>query len=461
MIRRCLSIALLTLLAGCSFLPDWVGSEEEKKLEGTRHAILPDTSQLAIEPGIRDKVMQLPAPVTNGAWFQEQAFSPEATVIVRHLTLNTKPLKAETVITGSTPEEGVRITSGPVVVGKIIAYLDGAGVLRAHATEGDHKELWTADLARLAVPGVSASGKESGWESWFASKETFLGGNIGFAEGRIVATTVSGHVFAFELESGKLAWHRPLNVALQSAPSGRNGVVFVVTTENQTYALSQKNGETLWTHNGVPQQTKILGMPAPLALSETVLVPYSSGELVSLKQANGLKLWEENMMPTATAGALAFRFSDILAAPIAVSGRIFVSSEGRFVALEALTGNPFWEMPVTIAATPWAAGEWVFGISQQPELLAIHGGEGKVRWATKLPAFADEKNKERIRWSGPVLAGGELIVAGSHGVLKRFNPENGSEIGSVEIREGVQTTPVIADGKLWLLTGDGDIQKVE
>lgn len=448
------------LLAGCSALPDWIGAEEETKLEGKRFTILPEQAELAIDPATRNRTMSLPAPQANGAWYNEQAIAEDGGSILRNVALKGSLQREQGVASGNAPADDAQLTSAPLIIGNVLLMLDGKGLLTARALPDAEKTLWQVDLARLAVPGVSASGKEAGWQSWLASREDFIGGNLGFVEGSILATTHSGHVFAFNLEDGKLQWHRAMGVTIQSAPSGRNGSVYFVTGENQLYALSLKTGETLWTHNGIPQQTKILGAPAPVVLSELVLVPYSSGEVVALKQVNGLKLWEENINPP-LAGALAFRFSDIQAAPVAVAGRLFVSSEGQLVAIDTLTGNRFWQLPLTLTSTPWAAGEWLFALTAQAELVAVHGGEGRIRWRTELPAYADEKKKEHIRWSGPVLAEGALVVVGSNGELRRFNPDTGALETTLEISEGVKLPPVIGAGKLWLLTDDATLRVVE
>ena len=223
-----------------------------------------------------------------------------------------------------------------------------------------------------------------------------------------------------------------------------------------------KDGTTQWTNNGIPQQTKILGAPAPLPLSEQVLVPYSSGELVALKQVNGYKLWEENLDTDAHIGALGFRFSDIMAAPVASAGQVFISAEGHLVALDVRTGNRLWQLPITLSSTPWVAGEWLFGLTNQQELIAVHVTDGKIRWVSALPQFVKpEEKKERISWSGPILANEQLIVVGSKGQLKTFGFQNGEAKTTQEIPDNVLLPPIVAGGKLFLLSNDAELVVVE
>ena len=67
----------------------------------------------------------------------------------------------------------------------------------------------------------------------------------------------------------------------------------------------------------------------------------------------------------------------------------------------------------------------------------------------------EEDKKGPIRYHGPVLAGGRLIVAGNNGALINVNPTDGSFQSQAEIRGPVTFEPVVAGGMLYLLTGEG------
>lgn len=460
--KRFAPLLLLSVLAGCSVLPEWWGAESETKLEGNRIAILPERTILTADPSTQSREVTIPAARNNGAWYQEQAIAEDGVSILRHLALKGDLSSQEKYTDTSAPDDDVRLSSNPVVVGDIIVLLDGQGVLTARKTTAIDDIIWSANIKKLSRQSRSESGREVTWMTLAGKKDDFLGGNISFVEGYIIATTGNGNVFAFDIASGAKLWQRSMGIAIQSAPSGRNGTVYFVTADNQLYALSLKDGKTIWSHNGIPQQTKILGAPAPVPLSELVIVPYSSGELVALKQSNGFKLWEENLAANTRSGAIGFRFSDILAAPVAFAGRVFVSAENRLIALDVMTGNRLWDLPITLTSTPWVAGEWLFGVTNQSELVAIHTGDGKIRWVSPLPQFADSDNKkDRIRWSGPVLASEKLIIVGSKGELKTFNFQNGDPVMTLEISSNIELPPVVANGVVYLLNNEADLTTLE
>ena len=109
--------------------------------------------------------------------------------------------------------------------------------------------------------------------------------------------------------------------------------------------------------------------------------------------------------------------NDIDADPVIDNGQVIaVGQGGRMVALDLITGQRLWELNIAGIATPWVAGDWIFVVTDQAKLLCIYRQNGHIRWITQLPQFVKAKSKKgEIDYSGPVLAGGRLIVTSSAG----------------------------------------------
>jgi outer membrane protein assembly factor BamB len=75
-----------------------------------------------------------------------------------------------------------------------------------------------------------------------------------------------------------------------------------------------------------------------------------------------------------------------------------------------------------------------------------------------LPRFEDPEDQTGpIGWSGPVLAGDRLIVAGSHGEAVSLSPYTGEVLGVIDLPNGITVAPVVAANTLYFLTGGGDL----
>jgi len=151
--------------------------------------------------------------------------------------------------------------------------------------------------------------------------------------------------------------------------------------------------------------------------------------------------------------------TDIDADPIIDSGRVYALGQGgRMAAYELVTGQRVWELNLAGISTPAIAGEWVFTLTDDARLLAIARSTGKVRWLTQLQRHRnEEKKKDPIFWTGPVLAGNQLWVASSRGQLYKVSVGEGSANQYVDLNQPVSLPPVVADNMLYILDDSGRI----
>ena len=151
--------------------------------------------------------------------------------------------------------------------------------------------------------------------------------------------------------------------------------------------------------------------------------------------------------------------SDIDADPVIDAGRVYaVGQGGRMVAIELITGQRVWEINVAGIATPWVAGDWIFVVTDQAQLLALARSSGHIRWMTQLPRYRDEEDKKgRVGWVGPILAGDRLILANSAGQLVNVSPYDGSVQSTQETRMPVSLSPIVANNTLYVLHDSGQL----
>ena len=196
-----------------------------------------------------------------------------------------------------------------------------------------------------------------------------------------------------------------------------------MTVENELVALATDDGRRLWSQNGIPETAGLLGSSSPAVEGEVVVVGYSSGELYALTVENGRTLWSDNLAATRNSDAVS-ALADIRGRPVIDRGRVFaVSHSGRMVSIDLRTGERKWEQDIGSVHGPWVAGDYVYILSNNNELLCLTRNEGKVRWVRQLPSYEDEKAKEDpIEWAGPVLGSDRLILLSSTAGRFRSRP---------------------------------------
>jgi outer membrane protein assembly factor BamB len=263
---------------------------------------------------------------------------------------------------------------------------------------------------------------------------------------------------ALDPADGKVIWRSSVGAPVRSAPTVSDGRVFVVTVENELVVLAADDGRRLWVHNGIPETASLLGSASPAVEGEVVVVAYSSGEIYALTVETGRPLWSDSLASTRSVDAVS-TLADIRGWPVIDRGRVYAASHsGRMAAIDLRTGERAWEQELGSTHSLWVAGDYVYVLSTDNELICLTRNEGKVRWVRLLPSYQDEKKrKDPMTWAGPVLGGDRLIVLSSDGGAISVSPYTGDPLGRQDMSAGGYFAPVIADNSLYVLTDDAQL----
>jgi outer membrane protein assembly factor BamB len=421
------------MVAGCG----GGGKKKKNRLEGERIPILTFEQQLTPDPRVEDMQVVLPDPVTNASWPQAGGLPGHA---MQHLALSDNPKRIWRVSIGSGTGGRKQLTSKPVVADGMVFAMDvNANVTALNATTG--RQLWRR---KLEMKGR-------------ASANSF-GGGIAYAGGRIFATTGYGFIAALDAATGQELWRTDIRTPMRGAPAAVDGRVYATTFDNQLFAFSADTGEELWSHAGIIEAAGIMGASTPAVVGGNVIAAFSSGEIFALRAENGQVAWNDSVTRTGLLTPLA-SISDVDAPPVIDRGVVYATSHGgRTVAIDLRTGERMWEKNVGSLYTPWVAGEFMYIVSTESEVVCLTRRDGRVRWVTPLQRFKDvEDRKGLLTWAGPVLAGDRLIITSSHGFAISVSPYTGEILSGMKLSDKTYLPPVVADGTLYILSEDGDL----
>ncbi|HEX9767545.1 MAG TPA: PQQ-binding-like beta-propeller repeat protein [Kiloniellales bacterium] len=432
-------IAAAALASGLPACTDaWLGGgETDAPLPGERISVLLLQSTLEPDPELLSEPVVLPRPIVNPSW-PVPGGTPEHAL--HHLAIGETLAVAWRRDVGSGETDDNLILSEPVVAAGHAYVLDsGSTVTALDLATG--RVSWERDL----MPD-------------YEEDEASLGGGVSYGYGRLFATTAFGDVVALDAASGDILWSRTIGTPLRAAPAVADGRLFVVTIDNRLFALDARDGTSLWDHAGITESAGLLGAAVPAVSGELVIASYSSGEVFALRVENGRQAWSDSLIFQGRFGART-NLSDVDASPVVDRGLVIaVSQSGRLVAIDLRSGLRVWDKEIPSAQTPWVAGDYIYLVTLDSQLVCLRRADGRIRWVTGLPAYQDpEERTGTILWTGPVLAGDRLIVVGSHGSALAVSPYTGEVLGREELPAGVRVSPVVADQTLYLLTRDAEL----
>jgi outer membrane protein assembly factor BamB len=229
-----------------------------------------------------------------------------------------------------------------------------------------------------------------------------------------------------------------------------------MSQDNQIFSLKENDGSTNWSQAATLEIAGVFGSASPAVGQGTVVAGFSSGELNAYRYENGRMVWQDALQRTSIRTSVS-SLSDIDADPVIDSGQVIaVGQGGRMVALDILTGQRQWELNLAGIDTPWVAGDWIFVVTDQAKVICVNRQNGHIRWITQLPQFLKAKSKKgEIDYSGPVLAGGRLIVTGTNGAVVFVDPTTGAVQGQTSVRIGISLPPVVANSTMYILDDNG------
>ncbi|MHA6722280.1 outer membrane protein assembly factor BamB family protein [Sphingomonas sp. RS2018] len=429
-------IALATALGGCGIFK---GSASKTPVLGDRVPILMSENSIQVDPALAGVEVALPPAAPNDAWTQPGGNAAKS---MGHVALRETPSLAWTArIPGG--DKRVRLAAAPAIDGGKLFVSDSNGAVHAYdANTG--AALWTSETSK----------------SDDANARARFGGGVSAEGGRAFATNGIGDVVAFDAATGKEVWRSKPGGPLRGAPTLSDGQLYVLSQDNQLFALNQADGKVTWTQSGSLETQGVFGVAAPAAASQTIVAGFSSGELNAYRYENGRTLWADALSRTSTVASVS-SLSDIDAEPVIDQGRVYAIGEGgRMVALDVSTGQRLWEQNLAGISTPWVAGEWIFVVTDDSRLIALARSSGRVRWISQLRKYRVEREKnpkDPVSWVGPVLAGGKLWLVNSLGQIAPVSPADGAVGATIDTKGSFGLPPVVANSTLYVMSDEGVI----
>lgn len=444
-IRTVLLAALIAPLAACSSIPNpldaipgFGNNDENENLNGDAPGAEERISIMSFEQGLHldedAEPVNLPTAYVNAVWPQPGGYPTHA---LQHTQASGSLDVAWRQSIGEGSNNDRRLIARPVIADGNVFTIDAGGRVSARNAESG-SSLWS-----IRLDGPSRRDRMS------------FGGAVAYDNGRIYAHAGFNFFVALDAATGAEIWRAETLVPFHGAPTVVDGRVFVTSDDNELIAIEADTGTVMWTYQGIVETARLLTAPSPAVLGDLVVAPFASGELIALRVQNGNPIWSDSL--TGSAGLTALSdINDVAGSPVIMDNTVYaMSHSGLLVAISLRTGERLWSVPAGGAHAPWVAGNYLYVTTNEAEVVCLDRRDGTVQWISQLDLFENpRKRKNRIAWTGPVLAGGRVFVASSRGEGVVLNAYDGSVLREMDIRSDVFVGPVIANETIYVVGDD-------
>lgn len=399
-----------------------------------RVSILTFEQQLAADPALASRRPQVQAPTALAEWSQPGGTADNSPPSASGTSAFERAWRADL---GAGSDNRSRLAAPPVISEGKLFFLDAEHRVRAFDAQTG-EQLWSRRLR-------PESGRDRGAR----------GGGVAAAGGRVFVTTGFGFAVALDAGSGEEVWRTSAGAPFHAAPTVSGGRVYATTNDSELVAMDVNTGEIAWTHQAIAEPARILSASSVAIEGETLIAPFASGELTALLTANGRRLWTDSLSRTGRFTSLS-AINDIAGRPVMDGGFVYAASHsGILAALDIRSGQRVWSRPFASTQTPAVSGDTLFAVSVDGELAAFDRETGGVFWVVQLRRYEDEDDRSgRVSWSGPIMVGGNLVLANSLGEVVGVAPQNGTIVGQADVGKPVFIPPITANGQIYLVTDE-------
>lgn len=433
--RQALTLGLAMLLTGCGLF-----GKDKLEIDGERINVIKETADLAPDYAPGEIKIKLPAPYTNNQWSQSGG---NAMHLMGHLEADSKLKEIWDSNFGEGSSKRDFLIASPIIAYKVVFAIDADGIVSAYRLD-DGRKIWKKRLKALNKDDNSVAMKGAGLAEF---------------NKKIYATTGFGGVFCLDMTTGKELWRKDYEAPIRIAPTVGADRVFVQTFDNTLIALNAESGEEIWKITNDFENTTLVGGASPAYNPDldVVIAAFSNGELRAFKASTGTPLWVDLLVSKKRTNSLS-NITAIKANPVIDGDRVYaVGYNSILAAIDLRTGARVWEKELGSNNQPWIAGDYLYVLTNDFDLLAFEKNSGKIVWNTSIPYGDELEDRSGVFGSGPLLAENRLIVATSNGYVFAVSPYTGEILSYISIDDGVELAPIMAHGITLFTTKDADM----
>ena len=431
------SLSLIILLLVSCGTREYLGFEKKKiRLEGKRVSILKEKVDSNVIEKKSPAAIILEDAILLSDW--PQSYNSPSHLSINHISeSNLESFKY--VVSGAGEGKKSKILSQPVIYDDFIFFLDAKSNVLAFSLK-DNKIIWKKNISLK---------NENNHD---------IGGGIVVYKNSIIINSPYGQIISLEMYTGAIKWEIDVDSPIRSAPTIFDNKLLSLTSSNKLYVLNADDGDLLWQHQGIFNNTTLIDSPKVAVDENIIIVPYSNGEFFALNLNNGREIWRNSFIDLEikeTTNA----FSDIDAFPIIKKDIVIITSaNGKLFAINKKTGSKLWERDISSPQTPLVNGN-IFIVNRNKEIMCLNILDGGYKWILSIDD--DLSDNKKYIWLSPVLINSQLLLVGGKKKLIVIDTYTGTIKKIKDLPNLPVSSPIIVKKIPYLLLRNGDIVKIE
>ena len=279
-----------------------------------------------------------------------------------------------------------------------------------------------------------------------------LSGGLEVGEGKIIAGTLKGEVFAIDGSSGKTVWTTSVAGEVIAPAAISRKVAVVRTSDGRIFGLSATTASARWVFQRATPSLLLRSEAGVLAIGPDVVAGYPNGKLIALDIEDGKLTWEVTVMLPRGATELE-RIADVAGLPVIDGANVCASAfQGKVACFEIQTRNLVWSRDLSSSRALARDAKNIYLVDDTGAVQALDKVAGASVWKQDKLAYR--------HLSAPVLFEGKIVVGDGFGFLHVLSPDTGEIIGRLATDGTAVASIVTARGAIIVQTAGGAVVSV-
>ena len=285
-------------------------------------------------------------------------------------------------------------------------------------------------------------------------KKIYKNLNISIYKDHIYVVDNIGFIYSISLNSGELVWIKNHGIPLKSNIKIFNNKIFLINQDNRILCLNTKNGSKIWDIRSITSFIKSQNfLSVGVSKEGDVVVINSSGDLLKAKGNNGDIYWSLNISGSMlTDSTDFFKSSEV----VINNDEIVFSAGSSIFSFNLNNGKMNWEQTLSSVGAPIIDGKNIFFVTENGFFVIMNKDTGKIISSNNILKILKRK-KRTTKIVGFIMGSGKIYSVTLNGYLIVSSAVSGKTEFFKNIGDPIVSSPVINDGKLYILTKNSRI----
>ena len=280
--------------------------------------------------------------------------------------------------------------------------------------------------------------------------------NLTFAlyEDKVFVADNIGFIYVINYENGELIWKKNFGIPFKSNIRIYKNKIFVIDQDNRILCLDSTNGDLIWDIRTIETFIKSQNLLGLAISKDGILIALNSaGDLFKIDTNTGRIFWTINTLYSLSKyESDFFKSSDIVIDGVDI---IFSSASSTF-SINIENGYTNWIVKPRSSNRPIVVKKAIFLVTDNGYLVSLDRKSGKILFSSDILKVLKKKAKAKAKISGYIMGSNKIYITTSNGYLIVCSYRGELE-GYERIAKSINTSPVITDGELYVLSSNSKI----